>query len=77
MDLAKSFIVDEHLASGNVDSGGGIEQFATVIDHIIARIKFVFEDVVLRIESYNVDSGLCTGIEIQIDRFSSEKLSCQ
>ncbi|CAK5091601.1 unnamed protein product [Meloidogyne enterolobii] len=68
MDLAKSFIVDEHLASGNVDSGGGIEQFATVIDHIIARIKFVFEDVVLRIESYNVDSGLCTGIEIQIDR---------
>uniref|UniRef100_A0A1I8B679 Autophagy-related protein 2 n=1 Tax=Meloidogyne hapla TaxID=6305 RepID=A0A1I8B679_MELHA len=68
MDLAKSFIVDEHIASGNMDSGGGIEQFACVIDQIIARIKFVFEDIVLRIDSYKVESGLCTGIEIQIDR---------
>ena len=68
MDLAKSLIVDEHLASGNVDSCG-IEQFASVIDQIIVKIKFIFEDVVIRVESYSEENGLCTGMEIQIDRF--------
>lgn len=64
MDLAKSVIVDEQLANGTDNTG--IEQCASLIDQIIARIKVVFENVTLRVESY---SELCTGIEIQIDRW--------
>lgn len=69
MDLAKSVIVDEHLAT-ETDSGG-IEQFASLIDQIISRIKVIFENITIRIESYSELSGLCTGIEIQIDKYST------
>lgn len=66
MDLAKSVIVDEQLA--NAADTGGIEQFASIIDQIISRIKVVFENIIVRIESYSPNSELCTGIEMQIDQ---------
>jgi hypothetical protein len=66
MDLAKSVIVDEQL-SKETDSGG-IEQFASIIDQIISRIKVIFENITVRVESLFEVSGLCTGIEAQIDK---------
>jgi hypothetical protein len=65
MDLARS-VVDEKMAT-EADSGG-IEQFAYLIDQIISRIKVIFENTTIRIESYSDVAGLSTGIEIQIDK---------
>uniref|UniRef100_A0A914GZH6 Autophagy-related protein 2 n=1 Tax=Globodera rostochiensis TaxID=31243 RepID=A0A914GZH6_GLORO len=74
MELAKSVIVDEQLANGA--NNMGIEQCASLIDQIIARIKVQFENVTIRLEAY---SELCTGVEIQIDRmeFLDEQLEEQ
>ncbi|KAL3071887.1 hypothetical protein niasHT_031078 [Heterodera trifolii] len=75
MELAKSVIVDEQLANGADNTG--IEQCASLIDQIIARIKVQFENVTVRLESYSAD--LCTGVEVQIDRmeFLDEQLEEQ
>ena len=67
MDLAKSVIIEEQLAA-EADSGG-VEQLTSLIDQFISRIKVIFEEITLRIELSPDESGLCFGIEIQIDRF--------
>lgn len=63
MDLARSVIADEQIASGVENAG--VEQFASLIDQVISRIKVIFEDVIIRVEAY---SDVCTGLEIQIDQ---------
>ena len=65
MDLAKSVHIEQ--LSSETDNVG-IEYFASIIDQIISRIKIIFENIVVRIESYSEEIGLWTGIEIQIDR---------
>ena len=63
MDLARSVIADEQIADGA--ESAGIEQFASLIDQVISRIKVIFENLTIRVEAY---SEMCTGLEIQIDR---------
>lgn len=62
MDLARSFIANDDV---NNVTNSGVEKFAQYIDQVISQIKVIFENVIVRIESYN---KLCSGIEIQIDR---------
>lgn len=64
MDLARSVIACDDLANNVTNSG--VEKFAQHIDQVISKIKVIFENVIVRIESYN---KLCSGIEIQIDKF--------
>ncbi len=71
MDLARSVIADEQIADGAENAG--VEQFASLIDQVISRIKVIFENLTIRVEAY---SDICTGIEIQIDRYSSSPTLC-
>lgn len=64
MDLARSVIADDLFA--NEVANSGVEQFAGLIDQVISRIKVIFENVIVRVETYN---KLCSGLEIHIDKF--------
>lgn len=64
MDLARSMIADEQMVADGAESAG-VEQFASLIDQVISRIKVIFENLTIRVEAY---SEMCTGLEIQIDR---------
>lgn len=70
MDLARS-VADEDLF--NDKDNGGVEQFASMIDQIISRIKVIFEDTTIRLEH---ESEMCIGLEARIARmeFVDEQL---
>lgn len=57
-------IADEEIADGAENAG--VEQFASLIDQVISRIKIIFENTTIRLEAYG---DLCTGLEVQIERF--------
>ncbi|KAI1732177.1 autophagy-related protein 2 like protein B [Ditylenchus destructor] len=74
MDLARSVIADEQIADGA--DNAGVEQFASLIDQVISRIKIIFVNTTIRLEAY---SDLCTGLEVQIDKmeFVDEQLEAR
>lgn len=62
MDLARS-VIDDSLAE-DADNGG-VEQFASMIDQVISRIKVIFENTTVRLE---YDAEYATALEVQIER---------
>lgn len=70
MDLARS-IADEELVKDT--ENGGVEQFASMIDQVISRVKVIFEEATVRLEH---ESDLCIGLEARIERmeFVDEQL---
>ncbi len=79
MDLARSFLNEDQQSSQDAESASanseeGVEAFAHIIDAVLSRMRLIFLETVIRLESYPPggasglsSDGLAVALELRID----------